>query len=729
MFTDVYVRYMYYIHGEKSPAESALPDFASLRLLKRLYWDSLAPQAQAEIVRVYQTSQKQAILNYVLINPLNRATLCIPFIPVKTSCSRPTPRLSPEQASSVAQSRSQLIYVQSGYSCRKIRTLWFSEFRNFRFFSKSEAADLEQFKVGQTAALEISRKKIEKDFFYRCQGFMREDKSLPKFPGPMHAAVHALLSQNLRDLVSVSLLEYVNLICSFSVSDFSVSPEELLRSSYNYIVQNKMVLKNGDLRLRFPLDSCASTFFNHFNEILGCINGLQRPTVDNNFLLIRSDLFQLDSSEFVAEFSKLTAAVTKSLEAARIVSEYLRSFSFLLTELPAARALASAVSSPSETAVYINRLRHVRSLLIAVPKIVRCPLVAVDCGDSVENLISKANECMQTVLIAKCDWLRDRNETLAINCEKLEISLKRSVSDERDLVDAVNAINNVSQGELPDLRSFYFLSLEWFHCLDAMNHALNVADLTCMARASLQLTQLQKKLARRQKQLEAEERAILADIEETKSGLQSEVAELGKRVLEISNLSNVAEAVDTFEKIKNLKKFLLLIASGIRDLQDRQGILGMPKTKFLDMATSMTSLEPFENLWQETVSVCDSVPVLNATPALEVDLSQVRERLRSLRAIFSEHRKKFFFRDEDPAVRVTEEILATLASTEKTLPICDCLQDPRITENDWPVISSIVGFPVESGTSYPLSKFVDSGTLDRLADFRDLLTTHKNQEY
>ena len=137
MFTDVYVRYMYYIHGEKSPAESALPDFASLRLLKRLYWDSLAPQAQAEIVRVYQTSQKQAILNYVLIHPLNRATLCIPFIPVKTSCSRPTPRLSPEEAASVAQSRSQLIYVQSGYSCRKIRTLWFSEFRNFRFFSKS----------------------------------------------------------------------------------------------------------------------------------------------------------------------------------------------------------------------------------------------------------------------------------------------------------------------------------------------------------------------------------------------------------------------------------------------------------------------------------------------------------------------------------------------------------------------------------------------------------------
>ena len=705
-YTDVYMRYMYYVYGDKGASE--IPDLSDLNLIRKPLWDSFTPSTRADLTSDFNVTQKRAILNYILANASNRRTLSIPFIPVKYTHTKSLPRLPDECYQSVASNRSnfQAVYVQDGYTCRKIRKLWVNEFSQLSLFSKALAADFDQFRNFQAKALEDARVSIVRDFFGKCHDIMKVDRLLTKNPGCVHAAVHALLSQNLRDVITTSIHEYVNHIVSFT------------GNRDKFLIRNKMVLKNGEIRLKFSADSCLNFFTGHLQDMIDLVKGLHRPTVDNNFLLIRNELFRLDVSEFSVSLATLSTAVCESLKSSSAVFENLQSFTFLLTEISAARTMAVTAVSASQVDQYIRKLQAAKLALLEISSEVPCPLVGVDCKEVVDVLVSKADECIQTVLVAKTEKMRDVNETVVHTCEKLTFPLKGTVESGADLMEMKRVIQSVSE-QLFCVTNIYFEQAEWYRTLDGVQHRLVLVDMSSIAQAATATGALQAAVAQRTAQLDEEEAALQAACTSQQASIKSILDIFERKRLEISTLSNVSDAAEICSKVRSFLTFVNDTARDLRALNEKEEILGLALSSFSRLPDHLEFASLFDALWTNTAQFVDFVATINASPILSIEIDKVRRQFESVSREFTDFQRNFFFKDEDAAVMVTESILATQRASLRHLEIATLLQDPRLT--DWAAVSVVVGFPVDEGTGYAFSRFVDSGTFDRINELRDII--------
>jgi len=208
------------------------------------------------------------------------------------------------------------------------------------------------------------------------------------------------------------------------------------------------------------------------------------------------------------------------------------------------------------------------------------------------------------------------------------------------------------------------------------------------------------------------------------SEISNQVDDFERRALEISSVKKKEEAADICMNISSLMREMAKCAAAIEALNQRQKIVQIKLSQFPALHTNLEFVTSFENLWSLVSAALDLATSLSASPALSVNVVAAVGKISEIRKGILASQKFFFYQDEDPAVIVTEDVIVMLEETEKRLQICLCLQDKRIIESDWPLISSLCGFPVEAGTEYPLSKFVDSGTLDRLEEFRAILASH-----
>ena len=228
-----------------------------------------------------------------------------------------------------------------------------------------------------------------------------------KMESHFYEAVAALLSQLARDVVEVSLREYVVLFERFAGEPLHYSQVKALTSGDRWqdvMLVNKLTVgpQGTDIRFKHDLDFVRARLLQPYRDCTTCLREFPRPDAKLKETVNRPLLWQVrEEEEHIKKgFDRVEQIVNVNLYNMDKALELYEPFTFLLTEEEKLPAFFEDQSNTREKyALYLQHLRDtVSKLREQCPNLLNMQMMRVDAAEVNQKLEQCADDCVSKIL-------------------------------------------------------------------------------------------------------------------------------------------------------------------------------------------------------------------------------------------------------------------------------------------------------------------------------------------
>ncbi|KAK7495478.1 hypothetical protein BaRGS_00013176, partial [Batillaria attramentaria] len=344
----------------------------------------------------------------------------------------------------------------------------------------------------------------------------------------------------------------------------------------------------------------------------------------------------------------------------------------------------------------IERLKTMASEIGSLPVYIPMHFFLLDCSHLNQWLIDKARALVQ-VMVTKIMETSDKfNRGI---CGQYDGIVKKSsyqAENTRELVQLQDYVENLKVGELLELKDKIEIAGGNLNAENKLNKEHDIAV---------------NRLNDWKKRFQAQLDDAIRKLKEFAS--KDRMSEADKYMADLTDLDNKIE----FFKEEKMK------------INREEQMLGQEtQTEYAQIATIQVAKEPYDKLWSTAVKFHQQHDKWMNGPLLDVNAEHVEEEVQNLWRTAYKLTKVFAHPDYKGPMRASATIKAKLEKFKINMPLINALCNPGIKQRHWDMMSEKVGFNVTPSETTPLHEVLQVG-LEKYLDELMGISSRASKEF
>jgi len=713
-------------------------------------------EVRVEILKGYIKAAKTAIVDYALLNRRCRERLDVLFIPDPLPLWGRVPFVVPdigtfggppqEWRDGLREKRAALlsVFVQNSQTALRLKGFWeesCAEIRLLALPSKHrDPKEINGFHAQQVHQLDDAIRRLteawsdakstsiinivsEEPQYLTGRGGTKGGGALPgstamETETRFFEAAAALLSQMAREVVEATLTDYVEFFERFADEPLHYEQVKRLKATESWqdeFLTNKLQVspKGNEIQFKQGIDLIMSKLIQPYKECTSSLKEFPRPDARLREVVSgRTTLWEVreDEAHIKKGFKRIEEIIRTNLLNAEKTLELYEPFLFLLDEDIRVTAFTEDLGKTrTEYMNYISLLRKtIEKLEADCPPQIRMQMMRVDAKEVNAKLVDCAQKCITRLLKVLSTRNQDRSARLVKQFQHLHQRIERIPSNEDQLVELENAVENAFNVELPRLLTEYEDIKNWMLLTFDLDHLLEAEDYKAIA-AAADIKNSAMHVTERESDLKDDRARIESKLVERRSKFQDELVGLVNKIQKFKDKGSVRMMEDNLEQLADHQKQLTLAETTIEEIHAKEEQIGWEPTEFEAYHEAMTLIEPYEKLWN---LVRDSQKAMHSwfkNPLFsgDIDPMSVENECNAMWRIAFKLKAGFEQSNHPKPANVASKIKADLDGFKDKIPLLHALCNPGLRERHWKEISNIIGFTLDPDPTYHLQKMLD----------------------
>uniref|UniRef100_A0A3P8VG82 Dynein axonemal heavy chain 7 n=1 Tax=Cynoglossus semilaevis TaxID=244447 RepID=A0A3P8VG82_CYNSE len=687
-----------------------------------------------EVKKGYRFSLKKSIVDYILIDPLERRRLSVAGTPQpfpRKVIRAPVPWSANYRKHHAWQSQ-HLFTVNQIVSM--LHDVWLNGFSMLRFvrpedlFSAGLPLVPSAFDEFVRTQCRNAREELIQNWLPQCSTVLENFKDL-WWPfvhlndqidiareQEFFNCVAALMSLQLRGLVLQSLQE---LFCFFAIhekgNDFGDRYDDK-KFVHTPILLVKLEIKESDIDICPGLPDCLEIVRAAFAEILHSSEKLPRlecnlpitslPYAADTYLrtMRPDDLMVTELTKKVeVVFHANTVGPEKYLDVYQKYNDLLED-----TAEQDITAFLAEKHSMEEFRTKIEGINRKWKEIASLPVEVPLSMFSLDSSQLHQDLCDRCDALKDRIIMFEVDENRSLNMGICEKYEEITEMLRSTPATTEEVVSLYQYIKQTIdvttvhlKGEIDEAKGRLMFLLD-YASLSIDDVALNARVFQWPKRILGELDDSKARLATMREKVEdnLHRRIRIFDCRM----LEMDANIKAFREKSVMNIEEIKKNVGTLSEItENLQSAVF----ELEDINRQQGLLDKDQTQFPMLQMMITDKLPHEQLWGTALSFEENSKVWMDGPFQNLNADQVSEQLDGM--FRTMHKLGKSFNELPGPCGVTQNCKASIDEFRKHLPILTTICNPGMKAHHWEEISEVVGFEIKPGEDSSLRDMLDLG--------------------
>ncbi|XP_075900184.1 dynein axonemal heavy chain 3 [Nelusetta ayraudi] len=741
-------RYQHYITtGISSAVLSSLPAQQLTKILRLLPPDTERSSANMPTVRAdvqdeaekdYHLSMKKSIVDYVLMDPLERRRLSVSSIP------RPFPwrviRAPVPWTSSYQEAQrwhSQHLFTATPIMVL-LQDIWMSGFSSLRFvrledlFSASLPLVPSQFEDFVQKQCRMARDELVQQWLPQCAALFDayKDLWLPLIPDDEQMApvavqeffscVASLMSLQLRSLVVDSLQDILYVFTLHQRgNDFGREFDEV-KYVLSQLLLVELQVSEPDIQFCPSFSQIWDLLHRVFMEIIRSAEML--PRVECSLFPDIQNLYLRTIGPEEALVLKLTDQAKnifqRNLVGPRNYLDIYEKYRSLLDQTAMEEVIAFLGEEHSlevftERIEGINNLwREIASIRVTVPLSMFC----LCAGKLNEDLCDRAEKLRNKIIVFKMEENRQLNRGICKQYEDIKETVRSIPENTEELVTLDQFIERTYEETIHDLieeiaEAVHRLSFLLDHAnLPADDLRLNSLVFQWPEQILVELENSKLRLAAMREKSEGCLTTRVVDFEQRLLALDEDIQAFKKK--EVMNMDEMRNNVGNLRQISDRLEAALM---ELEDINKEESLLEKDQSQFPMLQTLLADKQPHEQLWTTALNFQVMSDEWMNGPFANLDAEKIGDELDVMWKTL--HKLTKSLSALPGPRRVAKTFKGKVDQFKQHVPILSTICNPGIKDRHWEMISDIVGFEVKPNENSTLLDMLMAG----LSEFSDRL--------
>ncbi|KAI9189908.1 hypothetical protein H9P43_001341 [Blastocladiella emersonii ATCC 22665] len=488
-------------------------------------------------------------------------------------------------------------------------------------------------------------------------------------------------------------------------------------SNESSVFSVSLKLQGGQIRFDPPLNEIETTLMRILEDMVNTVREVPRVETKLFTSLANEPLYLFSmslSDSRIGEGKAMRAVIQRNCVAPQRHLLTFEKYKPLLTQKAEKKIddFLREKTDLDEFELEIKRLLKLIEEISSSPPVVRLALVHLDTSALKLELVGRANALVQRLIDQVSDIHRKQNQSICDQYEKISTKLMKTPQDTEELVDLIKYVDAVKDREIAQLRDEITRGKKRLDLL--LNYAfmsedeikLNGVTFTWPSRILPILDLSKKRMAQRKVKAQEE----LKD-KQTQAGTLMD--ECYNDVMQFKDYGIVSELGEYLKRIKKLEAKMLDLSTTISRINAEEELLEWDKTPFEKFQQVADLLEPYKKLWETVGAFQTEHAKWMSGSFLELQSEAVDESVNTMwRTLFK--LTKVFVEQAVPR-KVAEGIKNKLDKFKVHLPLISVLRNPGLCQRHWDRMAQIVGHAIQPTAETTLAKMIEFNLAPHLA--------------
>eukprot|EP00736_Rhodelphis_marinus_P007919 Rmarinus@m.2764 len=705
-------------------------------------------EMEIEVVEDYYRAVKKAIVDYVLLAPLERRRLDISSvpvpIPVRTADACVGVTVYHEDVVAARQFLSDGLHV-TDLNMASLLSLW-SQYEEYRLVDVGDnflfqlPLELPQFKRLQEQHCDEVKDVLWNQWLpSTVEIFLSRhpDVGPDRLQGYFGAAA-ALMSNQLRELVSISVNDFLAFFEAYATGDIIHAEDragvgKLVAGTVPGTIRGPALMVNlavEDNKIVFQpsLLELQNALLSIFDMIVNSVQGM--PRVEYKMSIAEYEtgkqklpVASLEEEEVLKARSKLERMVEDVLAGSEAVISQYSDYAYLLEgELMVDSMLQAEHSLPDYAAEIDKFWKAADAVQDKFDNQIPFTLVCVRCVTLNDMLAQKSRGLADRILAHIATENRKQNRSISERFESMQFRAMKLPSNSEELVNLEQFLENARQVDLVHLGEELRVVKQRFEFLCKRRHHFDDDDLRLNATTFTWMDRIDPVLDKAFDRVQAERTKMEEDFKHERDVFMKNLDDYSKEVRTYKEWNEIRKYSDNCNTIKDMQAKLSAARERTTYINEQEEIFGWPQTTWETLDQTVKTLEPCEKLWTLAAEFTRSTHTWLTKPVLSLDPEDVEKDCGSMYRLAYKLFKQFEAEEVLGPLAVARHMKDGLFKFKNDIPILHVLCNKGLKDRHWDQMAQIVGYNIKPEEYQPLSRVLEMhleehlGQLDEISD-------------
>ena len=538
---------------------------------------------------------------------------------------------------------------------------------------------------------------------------IEEAKGMDKEQAAMFfEATSTLMSIQLRQLITDSICKYGEFFRSFEQLLLPM-PEEMIEN-----VPKKW--SNAFLKLRMVAQEGRIVFSDNPETIISELKKVIYKIAEKSEKILRPDqtlsenprgpyLWHMEQEDeiILKTVREVERISRKNLEISIKSLNLYEKYSFLLTDIKRIDVFIHEVHSRKDYSEQIRKYEILeQEIRTTGPLKVRLNMIEVDCTDinktlckDCDSIINKLNTHIMSTSI-------DRALKMNKEFDNMNINLTTKAVTEKKLVESEEYKEKCRDIYIPKLFEEFDDIKAWYKLLYDTPFQVSEDSLAPLKMSNSWVKSILDILSATEARLQDEKDGLIGQLRDVKKIFSEELNTIEQEINKHRNDNDRTFVGEISKQIANLKFKLEKAINKMKEINEKEVMLGFNQTEFAKLEEAKRNIEPYDQLWGLVSLTQERILQWNITLIKELDPEDIERELRSMQGKAKALHVRLKEKSPKPA-DVANQTLTEIEKFMKNIPLMRVVSTRGLEERHFDKISKIIGkapgfFKIEAGT-------------------------------